>query len=147
MSNHRYTGFTLVELIITIVVIAILAVTALPKFIGSSGTDALLVQDQMISVLRRMQTQAMQQTNTNCHSLQLTASQLSTTGCTTPADGLNLVLPSDSGLSFSPATTLTFDSLGRLSPVSSSVTSLVILSSGVPAANVCIETEGYIHPC
>lgn len=145
MSNHRFDGFTLVELIITIVVIAILAVTALPKFIGSSGTDALLVQDQMISFLRRMQTQAMQQTNTSC-SLQLSASELSPTGCTA-AESFNLILPTDSGLGFSPATTLTFDSLGRLSPVPSSVTTLTILSSGVPAANVCIETEGYIHPC
>lgn len=147
MSSHRCAGFSLVELIITMVVIAILAVTALPRFIGSSGTDALIAQDQMISVLRRMQIQAMQQTNTNCHSLQLTVSQLNAVGCTAPTDGLNLVLPAGSALSFSPATVLTFDSLGRLSPTPSVATTIVILSSGIPTANVCIESEGYIHPC
>ncbi len=147
MSSHRCAGFSLVELIITLVVIAILAATALPKFIGGSGTDVLVVQDQMISVLRRMQMQAMQQTNHNCHSLQLSSSQLNPTGCTLTEESLNLTLPTDSDLTFSPSIVLSFDSLGRLSPTPSTVTTLVILSSGVSAARVCIETEGYIRPC
>lgn len=147
MSSHRSAGFSLVELIITLVVIAILAATALPRFVGGSGTDVLAVQDQMISVLRRMQMQAMQQTNNNCHSLLLSASQLSPTGCTETEESLNLTLPADSDLTFSPSTVLSFDSLGKLSPPPSAVTTLVILSSGVSAASVCIETEGYIRPC
>ncbi|MDR7122119.1 type II secretion system protein [Rheinheimera soli] len=138
-------GFTLIELIIVIMLLGIISATALPKFMGKGGIEEATVQDQMISVLRRMQIQAMQQTNTSC-SLQLSASELSPTGCTA-AESFNLILPTDSGLSFSPAITLTFDSLGRLSSKPSSVTTLVILSSGVPTANVCIETEGYIHPC
>ncbi len=144
--KHSY-GFTLIELIIIVILLGIISVTALPRFLGKSGVEETTVQDQMISVLRRMQTQAMQRTDNNCHSLQLTTSQLVPAGCTQSTAGLTLLLPSDSVLSFSPVTALTFDSLGRLSPVPTAVTTLVISSSAVPVANVCIETEGYIHPC
>ena len=56
-------GLTLIELLIVIVLLGILSVTALPKLLGTGGVDESTAQDQMISVLRRMQTQAMQQTD------------------------------------------------------------------------------------
>jgi MSHA pilin protein MshC len=82
-------GLTLIEFLIVIIVLGILSVTALPRFVGKAGVEEITVQDQMISVLRRMQTQAMQQTNVSflpaegaaeriprCHQLILTATQL-----------------------------------------------------------------------
>ena len=71
------TGFTLVELIIVIVLLGIVSATALPKLFGKAGTEETTTQDQMISVLRRMQNQAMQQTSAAfCHQLLLTQTQL-----------------------------------------------------------------------
>ncbi|MCP4060113.1 MAG: prepilin-type N-terminal cleavage/methylation domain-containing protein, partial [Pseudoalteromonas sp.] len=39
-SNQRLRGFTLVELIITLVILGILSVTAVPKLLGSSTEQA-----------------------------------------------------------------------------------------------------------
>jgi MSHA pilin protein MshC len=147
MDHSQQHGFSLVELIIVIVVLGIVSVTSLPKILGKGGTEEITAQDQIISVLRRMQIQAMQQTDNDCHVLQLSATQLTPTGCTIPVEGLSFILPSDSELSFSPSTNLAFDSLGKLTPGPTGVTTLVILSAGVPKLNVCIESEGYIHPC
>jgi MSHA pilin protein MshC len=70
-------GLTLIELLIVITLLGILSVTALPKFIGKAGVEEITAQDQIISVLRRMQTQAMQQTSAAfCHQLILTQTQL-----------------------------------------------------------------------
>lgn len=63
MAVKTSYGFTLIELIIVVTLLGIISVTALPKFTGKSGAEETTTQDQMISVLRRMQNQAMQQTS------------------------------------------------------------------------------------
>ena len=83
------SGFTLIELIIVIVLASILAATTIPKLFSNGGTEQITVQDQLIAILRRMQTQAMQQTNIRfeatdnaairapfCHELVVTTTQL-----------------------------------------------------------------------
>ncbi|MDF3124920.1 prepilin-type N-terminal cleavage/methylation domain-containing protein [Rheinheimera sp. 1928-s] len=71
-------GFTLIELIIVVILLGIISATALPRFLGKGGVEESTTQDQMISILRRMQTQAMQQTDSAafCHQLILTQFQL-----------------------------------------------------------------------
>lgn len=180
MEHHHNTGFSLVELIITLVVISILAVTALPRFVGKDGTEEIATQDQIISVLRRMQTQAMQQTNTAafCHQLIMTQTQLGfpnilpcnptesntqLTPAANPNSGLQFMRPSNSSLGLSLFNTAAatggsnqtlpflfrFNSLGQ--PVTNAgavlSTGLRIEMTDVVTYRICIESEGYIHPC
>ncbi|MBC6986534.1 prepilin-type N-terminal cleavage/methylation domain-containing protein, partial [Alteromonas sp. BZK5] len=56
----KKTGFTLVELIITILVIGVLAVTAAPRFLGNDTEEAIALRDRTLQVVRNMQFRAMQ---------------------------------------------------------------------------------------
>jgi MSHA pilin protein MshC len=181
------SGFTLVELIIVVLLLSILSVTTLPKILDSGDTDELTAQDQIISVLRRMQIQAMQQTNITaaqaladaslCHQLILTSSQLgrpdtnpcdtvvATTSLTSAADpdsalqfklgdnsDIQLSLFDTSAVTGGSALTLPylfkFNSMGKADFVRGAVfNGLRIEITDVATYKVCIETEGYIHPC
>lgn len=173
------SGFTLVELIIVIVLLGILAVTALPRLSGKSGAEETTTQDQMISVLRRMQNQAMQQTSAAfCHQLLLTQTQLGApninpcdavpantqlTTAANPDSGLQFRLDANSGIVLrvfnhtNPASgtvqtlpfSFRFNSLGQAIDNSRArfQNGLNIQIAGAVTYSVCIESEGYIHPC
>jgi MSHA pilin protein MshC len=192
MLRKANKGLTLIELLIVITILGILSVTALPRFVGTGGADEITARDQMISVLRRMQTQAMQQTNivfletedadqrvTRCHQLILTSTQLGrpdvnpclSDNATFPSAGapvltvsapessLHFRLPTGTNLAFSIYDSATgtgnllplpflfrFNALGQ--PVSSAgQNGLKIEITGVVTNRICIESEGYIHPC
>jgi MSHA pilin protein MshC len=115
--QSKSAGFTLIELIIVVLLLGIVSATALPRFLGKAGVEEITAQDQIISVLRRMQTQAMQQTSAAfCHQLILTQTQLgfpnilpcdadtTTTQLTAAADQnstLQFNIPANSSLSLS----------------------------------------------
>lgn len=195
MLRKANRGLTLIELLIVITILGILSVTVLPRFLGKGGVEETTVQDQMISVLRRMQTQAMQQTNTaflategtaqrvpRCHQLILTSTQLGQPDLN-PCLSDNVTFPSagipgltsavaESALHFrleagtsivlsarnsatGTGTLLTlpflfrFNALGQ--PLDSALNrytnGLRFEISGVVTYQICIEPEGYIHPC
>ena len=52
MSAQAERGFTLVELIVTMIVVGILAVAVIPRFADRSGFDARGFHDGVLSVLR-----------------------------------------------------------------------------------------------
>ena len=173
------TGFTLVELIIVVLLLGIVSATALPRFLGKAGVEETTTQDQLISVLRRMQNQAMQQTSAAfCHQLLLTQTQLGApninpcdlipantqlTTAANPDSGLQFRLDANSGivlrlfdhvnaangavqtLPFS----FNFNSLGQAVDNSRArfQNGLRIQIAGAVTYSVCIESEGYIHPC
>lgn len=193
--QYKSVGFTLIELIIVILLLGIVSATALPRFLGKAGVEETTVQDQMISVLRRMQTQAMQQTNVSflqtegaaqrisrCHQLILAASQLGqpninpcllesvafpsanapelTTSAKDSAlhfrlpEGSDIVISarnsaSGSGGALSLPLLFKFNSLGQ--PLDSTsnryINGLRFDISGAVTYRICIESEGYIHPC
>lgn len=65
-------GFTLIELIAVIMLIAILAVTVAPKFDSTDGYEAHTHRAQLIAALRLTQQRAMQQTDSTegyCHEI------------------------------------------------------------------------------
>lgn len=176
--KHSY-GFTLIELIIVVILLGIISVTALPRFTGKSGAEETTTQDQMISVLRRMQNQAMQQTSAAfCHQLLLTQTQLGApninpcdavpantqlTTAANPDSGLQFRLNANSGIVLrvfnhtNPASgtvqtlpfSFRFNSLGQAVDNSRArfQNGLQIQIAGAVTYSVCIESEGYIHPC
>lgn len=72
-SVSRGAGFTLVELIVTLVLIAVVAVTAASRFQDDTGYTEFTLQQRLISALRQVQIRAMQDTRPGfCYRLILT---------------------------------------------------------------------------
>jgi MSHA pilin protein MshC len=72
-------GFSLIELLMVLLILAIISITVLPKFFTSKGFAEYAYQDDVITKLRLIQTQAMQQTNNNanyCHTVLITTKQI-----------------------------------------------------------------------
>ena len=56
---HKKSGFTLIELVIVIILLGILAATAIPKFIGKGDFEGQAYRDQLLQILKTVQQQAM----------------------------------------------------------------------------------------
>jgi MSHA pilin protein MshC len=67
-------GFTLVELVTTMILIGILAVTALPRFFGPSSYSAYSLRSEFLAELRLAQQLALNNTD-RCYRLTVTANQ------------------------------------------------------------------------
>lgn len=142
-------GFSLIELIIVVVLLGVISVTALPRWFASSDIKEITIQDQLISILRLDQTQAMQNTATTVtFQLSQATSQLLDANSTlqiqlfdTKADGGNAL--SD----------FRFNAMGQPLIDNGSGTfvqannGLRIEILGTADRKVCIESEGYIRPC
>lgn len=139
-------GFTLIELIVIIVIIAVLAVSLLPRFFSAAGTSEYLYQDQLLNLLRRAQIQAMQCTDCTTPSISLSANTvlLGTASCNDVDAGLALCVAPGEAVTLTPDGSISFDNLGR---PSCSAASCTISVQGQTSLNVCIESQGYIHPC
>jgi MSHA pilin protein MshC len=73
-SMTQHSGFTLVELVTTMILIGILAVTALPRFIGPSSYSAYSLRSEFLAELRLVQQLALNNTD-RCYRLSVTANQ------------------------------------------------------------------------
>jgi MSHA pilin protein MshC len=68
---NRQIGFTLIELVATIMVIAVLSVTVLPKFSGRSGLAEYALRDELMSLAQQAQQRAMFDQSGACYRLQI----------------------------------------------------------------------------
>ena len=170
-------GFTLLELIITIILIGVLSVVASARFQNSSGFDTFSLQNQLIASLRHMQFRAMQDTRADyCHRLifditspaigppsndysastDAAASTCAATIDVTTPDNLQ-IKPSffaDLGASLVALDGTTaigfidFDSLGRpLTTANNCAVDCQITFSSQSSSNVCVNSEGFIRAC
>ena len=68
-KKNQEVGFTLIELVATIMVIAVLSITVLPKFSGRSGLAEYALRDQLISLAQQAQQRAMFDQSGACYLL------------------------------------------------------------------------------
>jgi len=158
-SKQRLRGFTLIELIITLVILGILSVTAVPKFLGSSTEDAYSYRDRTLNALRTVQLRAMQNTAmASCHTLYITSTLIAPPTpdtCIGGADANNtdhLVVQINtqrSDITFSALdsnanifTQISFNPLGKSNQTCTSQCRI-----DVGLAGVCISGEGLIYAC
>ncbi|EKO3924457.1 type II secretion system protein [Vibrio metschnikovii] len=157
-SLRRTLGFTLVELIVVILLLAILSAYAASRYSGTSSVAALTTQQEILASLRLTQNRAMQRTG-YCNRWLVTASQAgqispqavagscSATFATVDNDASRVEVPSGVTLNLSPPDGyLDFDSLGRAAQCAASPCTVTI-SSTHDQRQVCINTEGYIYAC
>ncbi|HET7832084.1 MAG TPA: prepilin-type N-terminal cleavage/methylation domain-containing protein [Gallionella sp.] len=139
-------GFTLVELIMALAIMAILAVYVLPRFFSVGVYQERGFADQVQAVLRYAQKAAIAQHRAVCAAYTASPERLSlsitvTTSCDTalsvPASSVNYIeAPSGIAFSMTPAS-ISFDALGR--PSASAVAT-------VGTATITVEAEtGYVH--
>jgi len=170
-------GFTLLELIIVMIILGILAVYAVPKFSGASGYSEYTYQNRLISVLRNMQVRAMQDSRPSfCHRINFvsTSTQVAfgpastnyTAGndaatCATSIDfgspdflrtSATEILDSNVSMTAVDGATaislIDFNSFGSpLTAASNCSAGCRVTFTGEAAAQVCIESEGFIHAC
>ncbi|GAC29620.1 pilus assembly FimT family protein [Glaciecola pallidula] len=170
-------GFTLLELIVVMIILGILAVYAVPKFSGAGGYSEYTYQNRLISVLRNMQIRAMQDSRPLfCHRINFTntssqvafgpassnyasGNELGTcassidysspeylrTSATEILEANVLMTAFDGSTSIG---AIDFDSFGSpLTTASNCSAGCTVTFTGVAAAQVCIESEGFIHAC
>lgn len=151
--NTGQAGFTLVELVTTIVVLGIIAVVAFPRFAATNTFDSRGFYDRATATVRYAQKLAIAQRLPIfvCVNLPATgdisvsyvsncASQIS------DLSGVVLKVPAPSGVTLAPTTNFSF--LSGLGQTAAQVTiTLTSTIPGDPARSIVVENEtGYVHP-
>ncbi|NVD07582.1 prepilin-type N-terminal cleavage/methylation domain-containing protein [Vibrio sp. JPW-9-11-11] len=148
MARLKHTGFTLVELIVVIILVAIVSLYAASRYIGRSSFAPAVAQEQVISVIRQVQVNRMQSNvDSSCSSDSKVALRISSTclgsieGCTlTSAQRSDWVAIDE--VRFSPTVNcLEFNLLGEPSQVVD-----VQIRSGSATCQVSINSNGYVAP-
>ncbi|WP_227006591.1 type II secretion system protein [Shewanella donghaensis] len=159
MHKRLNTGFSLVELVTTILIVGIIAVFVIPKLIPQSSYSAYTLRNEFISELRQVQLKSMNNSD-RCYRINVTATGYqqshysqninpSSTGCNTAnlirteieqsfQGGAYIELISSSSSTFF----LDFDNYGR-----STLTCAGVCFNAVAdeTLQIAMEAEGYIH--
>lgn len=151
MLKARQQGFTLIELITILILLGILSVTVVPKFFSASSFAANTVQTQIISQLRLLQLQAMNQRGL-CQRFVVTNDHFGLATCTGSVPVDRTVSKDDVAISIGNDTTLDirFDNLGRPHATdgdcfSGATPGCTLTLRLEQTLSVIIEPEGYIH--
>ncbi|NOH64586.1 type II secretion system protein [Vibrio sp. RE88] len=156
MNAKPCRGFTLIELIMVIVLLAVVSVYAASRYVGKSSFDAQLMEEAVLSSLRLTQLRAMNR-NSLCgrwivsgnQAIDMAASIMSG-ACTTtfPANtnDSSFVDANEDGVSLtiSSGDFIDFDSLGRPSQCSANACTVTIQGQSGTSRFICINSEGGI---
>lgn len=153
MDSKRGAGFTLVELIVVILLLAIISLYAASRYSGRDDVAAMVVQEQVISVVRQVQVNRMQSnvsvsaalaTNSN-FVLDVEANCVgSGAACEQASDSRSDWVRSDTvTFTSNPAAPIYFDLLGN--PAGSAASGAIItITSSEQSCTVAINTQGYV---
>ncbi|PST85830.1 type II secretion system protein [Photobacterium sp. NCIMB 13483] len=144
----RQQGFTLIELVMVIIVLAIISVTAASRYASKSSFSAELMRDQAITIARQIQISAMQQQQLACATLTITESLF---GCTTQQNPTNYLTTAHDQVTITPNYFFGFNLLGQ--PFNPQSERQCMTGSGCEItftannnqAKMCINPQGYIH--
>ncbi len=135
------SGFTLIELVMVIVIIAILSVVVAPRFFTSKGFEEYTYRSEVIALLRAVQAKAMQQANVvnPCHQVTLSSTRIYD-DC-----GHEVQVETNHNVTFATngSTVLVFDHQGKINCGASCPT--IISITGLETLQLKIESQGYIH--
>jgi len=148
-SRMKQNGFTLIELIVTIIILGILAVVIAPRFSSSESYQEHSYRAQAISLIRAVQLRAMQQTDNsfNCHAVNIASDEISSDD-TAPCNVNVLSVPIENGddVTFEldgGTGSIGFDTFGV--PQGDCSGGCLITINGVDNLSIQIESQGYVH--
>ncbi|QDF74000.1 MULTISPECIES: pilus assembly FimT family protein [Shewanella] len=146
---NKQQGFTLVELVTTIILIAILSMVVLPRFFTASSYSAYTLRDELISELRRVQLMALNNLD-RCYKVSVTeaAYRADTYGADCSSllvTGTSQSLPRQTSLSLGGLNsfTLQFDRDGRVAGSCTAGCNIKVAADDT--LDLIIESQGYIH--
>ena len=159
MELKSNSGFTLVELIVVILLLAIILATAISRFGGRQSYELYALQEQVSSVVRQVQLNRMQSNMdmsvSGAESLRLVAANNcigSQSACDNLSETRSDVIASDD-YSFSSVPTssytspIEFNLLGNPENTASSGVQITISSNNSSdRAWVCINSQGFVYP-
>lgn len=149
------TGFSLIELVAVMILLGVLAVTALPRFTGKSDFSVYSARDQITAGARLAQQRAMTDRQSDlCYRLAIASNVLALQHQDSSAviqsfgpseewrDGIVI----DTDVSVSDATVY-FDGLGNVLSACSGSQLSSITTISIDSLAVCINPVGYIYDC
>lgn len=151
IRGRRCRGFTMVELVVTMVIIGLLAAVVMPRFFGSNEFASRGFYDEAHSVVRYAQKTAIAWRNTPIYVCVTDTTVSARTGSCSgalvahPVAG-DLVTTAPSGVTLTPAE-FSFDGGGRPNPNAQLTISFASAFAGDPARQIVVEAEtGYVRP-
>lgn len=150
ITRMKSNGFTLLELVITILLIAILSAFAVPRLLSTPEYSAQSLADQVISHLQQAQVQALNhRSGSYCVGFTSTKYGLPSncgTGLANSDTSFDLPRATAVSLGGSNIFQVNFDFLGK--PVGGNCNGgCQIQITAAETIQVCIEREGYVHEC
>jgi MSHA pilin protein MshC len=147
----RHHGFTITELIVSIMIVGILAAIAIPRFTGTGSFQSRGFYDSAKSVVRFAQKTAIAWRKDVFVCVTASAVSAGTAaGCATPivnpVTGNALSATAPSGVTLTTAA-FSFDSAGRPNPNAAVTITLTSTIADDPVRQIVVEREtGYVHP-
>lgn len=151
LGTGRGRGFTLVEVVVTIVILGLMAAVIVPRFVGRDAFASRGFHDEAQSVVRYAQKVAIAWRRPVFVCITATRVSAGTvSGCGTlvvhPLTGDPLTTTAPSGVTLTPAS-FSFDGGGRPNPNAQTTIALASTIAGDPARQIVVEAEtGYVHP-
>ncbi len=145
MPQDSFAGYTLLELVAVLVIVAILAAVLAPRFMGASGFTGQTTADKLLAAARYAETLAQNQGVAT--SLVVGASSFSVTqngaAVANPAQpSTSFIVSLPAGVTITPQTTVSFTRPG----VPNATPTFTVAGTGF-TASLYITTTGYVYEC